>query len=163
MKLRGIYLQDTKCALRWVKYLYEKHGLGTVDNLEAVLSVGVEFKKLIELLTNQTIQDDKIPLNKALSVDGIGTTNSNSLKNTTRKGLHLPTRRATSYISSISPNHNILVKILFFLKSELGLPLKNVTASDLANRNHGTIVKVVWDLFSIFVLEEINNIVDEGM
>jgi hypothetical protein len=54
--------------------------------------------------------------------------------------------------TSVSPNHDAISKSLYYLRSEAELPLKHVTANDLADGNMGTCVKLAWSLFSQFAL-----------
>lgn len=50
------------------------------------------------------------------------------------------------------------MKALYYLRVHEGFVLKNVTATDIANRNTGTIVKVVWSLFSRYIIFNLGDI-----
>lgn len=66
----------------------------------------------------------------------------------------------TRTITSASPNQDTISKNLYFLRNFENMPLKNVHASDIANGNIGSIVKLVWELFYYSTANQID---PEGM
>jgi len=141
-----------KCALRWMKYFYEKNNMGVVNALETMLSSGEEFTRLIVALSKKQIPE--IPISKIVADNNSNATTYNPLISPIAhfsRGRH----NTISAVDTSSPNQNIIASNLYYLRAYEGIPLKNVTASGIANGHSATIVKVVWCLFSKYILSTI--------